>query len=47
LENHYIIIEDKIGKLLETQTINAEVWEQHIIKNDNGSKFGWIREDDL
>jgi len=48
LENHYIITKDKIGKTIEIQIINHVVWEQHIIKSDNGNiKFGWIREEDL
>ncbi|SFV60333.1 Putative chaperonin [hydrothermal vent metagenome] len=45
LEKHYSTTEDKLGKLLDTQTINGIVWEQHIIKSKNGSTFGWIKKD--
>jgi serine/threonine protein kinase len=47
LKNHYTISEDKIKKLLDTQTINGIVWEQYIIETEDGSKIVWIREDDL
>jgi len=48
LENHYTITKNKIGKRIGKQTINHVVWEQYVIKNDNGSiKLGWIRKNDL